>query len=78
MATTERDRRLDKIREYADKLTELARRYDRLKWMAEEEKTTDAFVVLAEAAGVMTVASLDQLGTLLEIMWNTQQRKDGA
>lgn len=65
----ERGRRLDAIRAYSDQLTELARRYNRLRWMAEATEATDAFIGLAEAAGKMSVASLEQLGALLEILW---------
>lgn len=35
---SERERRRDAIRETSDRLTELARRYDRLRWMAELER----------------------------------------
>jgi hypothetical protein len=71
---SERERRLDKIREYSDKLIELGRRYDQLRWMAEKEDATDAFLCLAEAAGQMTVSSLCQLGNLLEILWTAREK----
>lgn len=67
---SERQRQLDAIRQTSDKLTELARRYDRLRWMAERPVTSNAFINLATAAGEMTLASLDQCSTLLEIMFN--------
>lgn len=54
----ERDRRLDVIRKTSDTLTELARRYDRLRWMAEQD-ASDAFMALAEAAGMGAACRLD-------------------
>lgn len=72
----ERERRLDSIRESSDTLTELARRYDRLRWMAEED-ASDAFLALAEAAGAMTVASLSQLATLLELLRSAGEKTKG-
>lgn len=68
-AKPDRNRRLDQIGQYADQLTELARRYDRLRWMAEKDDSSDAFVALAEQAGSMTTASLQGLANLLEILW---------
>jgi hypothetical protein len=78
MATSNRERQLDVIRQTSDRLTELARRYDRLRWMAEKPIASDAFINLATAAGEMTTASLEQCSTLLEIMFNTQQKVDGT
>ena len=71
----ERKRQLEAIRRTSDKLTELARRYDRLRWMAEKDVASDAFVNLATTAGEMTLASLDQCSTLLEIMFNAQAKE---
>lgn len=65
---SDRERRLDQIREHSDKLTELARAYDRLRWMAEKD-ASGAFLDLAEAAGRMTLASLEQTATIIEILW---------
>ncbi len=73
--SNEREARLDRIREASDKLAELARRFDRLKFIAEED-SSDCFLVLVEAAGQMTLSSLDQLGTLLEIMFCAMQEKE--
>lgn len=70
--TPKRERRLDQIREHSDKLTELARQYDKLRWMAEKD-SSGAFLDLAEAAGRMTLASLEQTATLLEILWKAGQ-----
>lgn len=69
----DRERRLDSIRKSSDTLTELARRYDRLRWMAEED-CSDAFLALAEAAGAMTVGSLSQLAVLLELLRSAQAK----
>lgn len=76
---SERERRLDAIRSTSDTLTELARRYDRLRWMAEQPAASDAFLNLAEAAGKMTEASLDQLSALLDILFESNLKigKDG-
>ena len=67
----DRERRLDTIRETSDRLTELARRYDRLRWMAEKD-CSESFLRLAEAAGVMTESSLAQLSTLLDILFASE------
>ncbi len=72
--TDDRKRKLDSIRKSSDKLTELARRFDRLRWAAEED-ASDAFVELADTAGKMTVAQLDQLSALLEIMFRVDDSK---
>lgn len=70
-----RERRLDAIRRYSDQLTELGRRYDRLRWMAEREECSDAFLTLAEAVGKLSIASLQQLGALLEILRTAHDRE---
>lgn len=41
-----------------------------------EEDASDAFVALAEAAGLMTEASLQQLATLLEILFSAQTKTE--
>lgn len=74
MTTDERSRTLDAIRQHSDHLTELARRYDRLRWMAEKD-ASDAFLQLAETAGKMTRDQLAQLGTLLDIMWQVGSKE---
>ena len=69
---SDRERRLDVIRKTSDRLMGLARQYDQLRWMAEKESTSDAFIVLAETAGKMTEANLQQLAALLELMFTAQ------
>lgn len=64
----ERERRLDRIRKHADWLNEVANRYGRLRWMAEQPEATGVFLDLAEAAGALTTDSLRQTGILLEIL----------
>lgn len=71
---TNRNHRLDAIRKYSDHLTEISRAYDRLRWMAEQKSSSDAFVVLAESAGAMTIDSLQQLSSLLDILWRAENR----
>jgi len=73
----ERERRLDAIRQHADRLNEISRGYDRLRWMAEQETSSDAFLALAETAGIMTLSFLQQTATLLEILWKAGS-KEGA
>ena len=68
MTDDERKRRLDGIRKHADWLHEVARRYDRLRWLAERGDCSEAFLDLAEAAGAMSIDSLRQTGTLLEML----------
>jgi hypothetical protein len=69
MTNDDRKRLLDSIRDTSDQLTEVARRFDRLRWMAEKD-ASGAFLNLADTAGKMTLASLSQMGTLLEILFN--------
>ena len=69
----ERERALDEIRKSADRLTELARMYDRLRWMAEKD-CSDAFISLALSAGKMTESALSQTATLLEILFEIDQK----
>ena len=64
----QRKQQLNSIRESSDRITELARRFDRLRWMAEND-ASGAFINLACAAGNMTEASLQQLATLLDLMY---------
>lgn len=71
----EQKRQLDEILATSDRLTELARRFDRLRWMAERD-ASGAFVNLACAAGKMTEASLAQLSTLLELMYRANFVRD--
>ncbi len=72
---SERERYVDAIRKSSDKLTELARRYDRLRWMAEQDCSGE-FLALAEASGRLTDASLAQLATLLEILYDAERKRD--
>jgi len=69
----ERKQRLDAIRKYSDILTELARAYDRLRWMAEQEGHTDAFLALAEAAGSLTLDGMRQTATVLGILMRSEK-----
>ena len=77
MTPDERERALDRIRKDSDQITEIARMFDRLRWMAEKD-ASDAFVDLALAAGKMTRASLRQTGTLLELMFTAGQKTEGT
>jgi hypothetical protein len=75
----ERKQTLDEIRRISDRLTTLSRRYDNLRWMAEND-ASGAFLNLAMAAGKMTEASLEQLATLLDLMYRANlvgEKKDG-
>lgn len=69
---SDREKRLDTIRATSDRLTELARRYDRLRWMAEKDNATDAFINLAEAAGKITESSLEGTANILDILFSSQ------
>lgn len=73
--TDERKRQLDSIRATSDRLTEIARRFDNLRWMAEND-ASGAFINLADAAGKMTEASLEQLATLLDLMYRANFVKE--
>ena len=77
MTTDERARALDRIRKDSDQITEIARMFDRLRWMAEKD-ASDAFVDLALTAGKMTRASLRQTGTLLELMFTAGQKTEAT
>lgn len=71
LSEDERQKILDDVRQHSDRLTELARAYDRLKYLAERtdpNPASDAFLQIAAAAGEMTEASLQQLATLLELL----------
>ena len=65
-----RKRQIESINKTSDRITELAHRFDNLRWMAEQPHRSDAFVNLACAAGELIEASLEQLATLLEILFN--------
>lgn len=81
---SERERRLDNIRKYAEQIDRVSKGYQSLLFMAEREKwsiggkepCSDAFLCLAEAAGKMTLSSMDQLATLLEILWKVGGRDE--
>lgn len=73
MAAIERERALDEIRQTADRMQELARIYDRLRWMAEKD-ASDAFLTLALTAGKMTIAAHEQTATLLEILFEVDRK----
>lgn len=73
--TDEQKRQIDEIRATSDRLTELARRFDSLRWMAEHD-ASGAFINLACAAGEMTEASLAQLSTLLDLMYRANFVRD--
>lgn len=69
MNADERKREIDRIRAISDQITELGRHYDRMRWMAEQPHSSDAYVQLAKTAGELTLDSLAQLATLMEIMF---------
>lgn len=71
-----RDQRLDQIRKTADRLEELAKSYQRLRWLAEQENASDVFIALAETCGMMTTCSLRQLGATMEMLWSAQEKVD--
>lgn len=75
MTDDDRKRLLDSIVATSDRLTEIARSFDRLRWMAEKD-ASGAFLQLADAAGKMTDASLSQLSALLDILYTTQFKMD--
>lgn len=70
MTADERKREVDRIRDISDQINEVGRHYDRMRWMAEQPHTSDAYVQLAKTAGELTLDNLAQLSTLLEIMFN--------
>lgn len=70
----DRERRLDRIREHADKLERLSKAYNRLVHMAEkEEEPREEFLNIVEAAGEMTMASLQQLHNIVSIIWQVKE-----
>lgn len=71
----EREKRLDQIRKYADKLKEIASQYNHLRYMAEQPESSGAFIDLAEAAGVLTLDSLKQTGTMMEILFRASREE---
>lgn len=75
MTDDDRKRMIDSIVGTSDRLTELARRFDRLRWMADKD-SSGAFLQLADAAGKMTEASLSQLSTLLDILFTSQLKME--
>ena len=76
MTDDDRKRLLDSICETSDRLTELARRFDRLRWIAEKD-ASGSFLRLADAAGQMTESSLAQLATLLDLLFQAQMKSEG-
>lgn len=82
MTDDDRKQLLESIVKTSDRLTEIARSFDRLRWMADKD-ASDCFLQLADAAGKMTEASLEQLSALLDILFTSQLKmsgdgKDGA
>jgi hypothetical protein len=75
LEASDRHRRLDRIREYADVLEELSRRYNRLRWMAEQPERENAFLDLAEAVGKLSIDILRQTNVLLEIMFRASNNE---
>lgn len=65
----DRSRLIESINITADKLTGVARAYDRMRFQAEKSIATDAFLQLTDQAGKMTLSSLDQLARLLELLY---------
>lgn len=75
MTEDDRKRMIDSIAGTSDRLTELARRFDRLRWMSDKD-ASGAFLQLADAAGKMTESSLGQLSMLLDILFSTQLKME--
>lgn len=68
MTTDERKQALEDIAKVADQLDEVARRFKRLRNLANELNPSEPFVVLVHTAGLMARDRLHELGTLLEIL----------
>jgi hypothetical protein len=73
MNKPERERRLDQIRIYSEHLDNISKGYQRLLQMSESD-ASDAFLLLTETAGYTTIDALKQLGTLLDILYRTQNK----
>lgn len=69
MTNDERKRTLEAINLAADKIVEVGRAFDRMRFQCEKPATTDAFLQLTHTAGAMTLANLDHLATLLECLY---------
>lgn len=70
MTPDDRSRLLESINESADKIVEIGRAFDRMRFQCEKPATTDAFLQLTNQAGKLTLGSLDQLATLLECLYD--------
>lgn len=73
-----REQRLDAIRATADRLMKLAKGFDSLRWLAEHDDASPAFLIMVESAGQLAEANLDQLSGLMEILWKINQERDNA
>lgn len=67
MSDDDRKRQLERIEKMAEKFENVSKRYWNLYWLAKESKN-DVFFDLVEAMGVMVDGSLEQTGTLLDIL----------
>lgn len=65
---------LDRIHERAHYLEEVAKRYKNLWCLAEKEETTDVFIEMVDAIGVMTVEQLKTVGMTLDILWRAMKK----
>lgn len=74
---SDRERRLDEIRKTSDKLTEVARAFERIRWMAEQPHRSEAFVDFACTAGRLVEDQLQSAATLLEILTNADIKNHG-
>ena len=73
-----REQRLDAIRATADRLTKLARGFESLRWLAEHDDASPAFLVMVESAGQLAEENLDQLSSLITILWKINQEVEHA
>lgn len=74
MSDDDRKKLIESICRTSDHLAEVARRYDRLRWMAEKD-CSGAFLALASTAGKMIEGNLAQVGDLLEMLYFAQTKE---
>ena len=66
---------LELIGRHSDKLTVIANSYAKLNDIAIQPETSEAFIQLVEAIGVLTLGQLSQLGTILDTFTELQSKK---
>lgn len=68
MTPDERKHAIERIRKTEDRLEKIYKGFSRIRWMAEQEDRSEAFLNVAVAAGKLTENGLEEVANFMDIL----------